>query len=431
MDRPSKLRLLCESYLKRAMALYRLDLLDFAAYMEPLFKRYGYREGGDQSNEANSSAWQNILIVRLDSIGECVLTTGLVRELRKNFPAAHLTMVVNSSALPLMELCPHVDEVYAFSGRSNATLQEILHTAIGFCQQYLWKRSYDVSVCPRWGVDENWSLLLGYMSGARIRIGYSESVNPVKAEINQGYDIFLTHPLIAPPEYVHEAARAFYILRAFGLNVTDDDIDIWYEAKDENIANRRLRDFAKPKGYAVLALGADKPCKKYPVEKYAAALKPLIKNGLKFVLLGGSQFELEGFYFYRLMPRGSVMNLIGQVSPRVTAAIIAQAAIYIGNDNSLAHIAAALKIPVLEIQAEAADKTDEPSIYSTYERYFPWKVPAIVLRPEHALAPCDHTPALGGCSAVMQHCIAKIPPQEVRLAYESLREYTTEGREEK
>ena len=60
---------------------------------------------------------RSVLLLRLDEIGDVVLTTPLLRELRRNMPHAWITLVVKPGVLNLVELCPHVNEILTFDSR--------------------------------------------------------------------------------------------------------------------------------------------------------------------------------------------------------------------------------------------------------------------------------------------------------------------------
>lgn len=423
MDESKQLKHVCDSYIKQTVVTHKFDLPEFVGYMEPAFKKLGFRA-------IDRTRQESILVLRLDGIGGCVMMTGFLRELRRNRPRAYITLVVNPVVRPLMELCPYVDEVLDFASGPRMALQDILRSAVHFCQRHLWQRFYDICFCPQWGTDRSWTLLLGFLSGARERIGYSERVSREKARSNRGHNLFLSRVLASPPEVVHEVARAFYLLQDFGMQVENDSMELWFDKQDSLVAHRLLVNFARDHALAVVALGAAQTNRKYPVEKYVAALRPIAQAGTRFVLLGGNDVDLEGDFFARSMPGGSVLNLIGQAYLRVMAAIVAMSDIYIGNDTGILHMAAAFRVPVIEVMAEAQDMKADPSVYSAYERFFPWHTPAIVLRPKHALPPCNETAVLGGCCTMMPHCISCVSPEEIVEAYDAMVEYLEEGRGE-
>ncbi|MCX5909037.1 MAG: hypothetical protein NTY64_18160, partial [Deltaproteobacteria bacterium] len=59
----------------------------------------------------NLSQVQRVLILRLEEIGDVILSSPFLRELRLNLPAAWITLVVKPSVYNLVELCPYVDQV--------------------------------------------------------------------------------------------------------------------------------------------------------------------------------------------------------------------------------------------------------------------------------------------------------------------------------
>ena len=52
--------------------------------------------------------------VRVDEIGDVVLTTPFLRELRRNVPMAHITLVVKPGVANLVQTSPHVDQILTY-----------------------------------------------------------------------------------------------------------------------------------------------------------------------------------------------------------------------------------------------------------------------------------------------------------------------------
>ncbi len=53
----------------------------------------------------------SLLVIRLDGLGDVVLTTPLFRELKRAFPGSHCTVVVQDAFRPLLVTNPHIDEI--------------------------------------------------------------------------------------------------------------------------------------------------------------------------------------------------------------------------------------------------------------------------------------------------------------------------------
>ena len=66
-----------------------------------------------------------------------------------------------------------------------------LQYAMQLCREKLWAQRFDICFLPRWDCDGWYALMLGFLSGARVRIGYGSAVNPLKAKNNADFDLFL------------------------------------------------------------------------------------------------------------------------------------------------------------------------------------------------------------------------------------------------
>lgn len=137
----------------------------FLTRAEQEFKRQGYRE--------KVEGVENILIVRLDAIGDIILTSGFIREVRKNFPQAHITLIVTPLVVPMVEFCPYVNEVIALDRKPLfGNFVETLERIAVFCRDNLWRKKFSIAFSPRWDFDTLPALLTAWLSGARERIGY-------------------------------------------------------------------------------------------------------------------------------------------------------------------------------------------------------------------------------------------------------------------
>jgi len=78
---------------------------------EPAFRLLGYRPAGlpDALEDA-----RRLLVIRLDRIGDLVLFSPFLRELRRCAPKARITLVVSPETADLAARCPRVDEVLVF-----------------------------------------------------------------------------------------------------------------------------------------------------------------------------------------------------------------------------------------------------------------------------------------------------------------------------
>ncbi len=380
--------------------------------IEPEFRAKGYREGDREA----------ILLVRMDAIGDMVLTSGVIRELRKNYPKAYLMAVCTPLVYPLLEYCPYLDEVRCFDlNRLRKDFMETFLSLMDFCETFLWKHRFSLCVCPQWGDPKELTFLLAYMSGANRRAGFSGRVSEVYLRQDRQPDSFekhfMTECYVTPPEILNEAERHITLLKLMGLKVKEDRTEIWLREADKAYAERVMTG----KFNIVIGLGSGDRSRKYPTKRYIEVMKK-IKERLdaEFYIVGGKEEMEDGQYAAELT---GGRNLCMQASLRETAAVVARADMYLGNDTGTMHIAAAAGTPIVYPCREAKDKTPVlTGLFSNYKRFEPWKVPYRTIRPEHARKPCDKKNVYGGCAVNASHCILGVSVDEVVEAFFELKE---------
>jgi lipopolysaccharide heptosyltransferase II len=106
-----------------------------------------------------------ILLIRLRLIGDVVFTTPAIRAIRRRYPDARITYIVEPRALPIVQGNPHINDVIvAPAARGWQRIRE--DWALG---QKLRAERYDIAIDFHGGPRSSW---LTWASGARVRIGY-------------------------------------------------------------------------------------------------------------------------------------------------------------------------------------------------------------------------------------------------------------------
>lgn len=161
----------CREFLKRVEEQQALDIAEMKNFMEPIFERAGYRQEG---------AVENVLILHEAGAGDFITMSAGIREIRRAFPTAHITMVVSQNAAALAECCPHVDELivegFMFQG-SNLSRHGIApqnYAGAGLMlldiAEKLLARRYDIAFASMYSAPT--TPLLAYLAGARRRVGH-------------------------------------------------------------------------------------------------------------------------------------------------------------------------------------------------------------------------------------------------------------------
>jgi heptosyltransferase-2 len=174
---------------------------------------------------------------------------------------------------------------------------------------------------------------------------------------------------------------------------------------------------ADPTPIAVLAPGASVARRCWPGDRFAELARWLgDEHGMRVVVLGGA-VDRERVGVPELLATPGIIDAMGRLTLRSSAAVIRRASVFVGNDSGPAHLAAAVGTATVVVSAHPAD--GEPWMFNSPMRYRPWQVPSEVVQPPTAAPGCDR-----GCTAGEAHCIAQISVSAVHGAVEHVLAHT-------
>jgi ADP-heptose:LPS heptosyltransferase len=379
--------------------------------------RYAFKipASGSQSTELDLRQLKSILVLRLDEIGDMVLTTPFLRELRRNAPQAWITLVVKPDTQNLVEFCPYVNEVLVFDWRLKGRLAALRRhaKALMFARKHLWRR-FDLALVPRWGADYYEATYLAYMSGTPRRVAYSEHCSGTKARLNQGYDQLLTQTFDGRGAK-HEVELNLELLQLLGREVNDSRLELWLTEDDRAFARKIFAAHGVGDREPLIALspgsGAKTRC--WPIERWVELGRRLNREFDSRLVVVGSKGEKELGTFVENALGSTVINLVGCATLRQTSAILERCSLTVSNDSGPMHLAAAAGSPAVEISCHPRggdrDHCNSPT------RFHPWGVPYVVLQPEPAAPSCSNS-----CKSPVAHCILGIEVESVQQAVRNL-----------
>ncbi|MEI7802834.1 MAG: glycosyltransferase family 9 protein [Bacteroidota bacterium] len=255
---------------------------------------------------------KKILIIRLSSIGDIVLTTPVIRCLKKQLPDTEIHYLTKKSFSILLESNPHISNVHLLEGNLAATIQELKK--------------------------ENFDFIIDLHHNLRTFIIKWQLALPVRSFNKLNFRKWLLINLkwnrMPDKHIVHR-----YLKTTKTLGVTDDGegLDYFIPKKDEvKIHELPLTHLH---GYAALVIGAQHATKKLPFEKLkelcATVTLPLMVIGDKNDFATGN--ELEKLFPFK------VFNGCGKFNLNQSASLVRQSKLVITHDTSMMHIAAAFK----------------------------------------------------------------------------------------
>ena len=387
---------------------------ELARLAEPLFDLVGRRGYGASIDLERA---QNVLIVRLDEIGDMVLTSPLLRHVRQAMPEAWITLVTKPAVSNLVARCPYIDELLTFDAGSPGLLRRLrlMRRAVKFARTNLRYRNYDLAILPRFDADFSAATFVAYFSGAPWRIGFSEHATRDKQRANRGYDRLLTH-VVDVGDTKHEVERSVQLTRQLRINSDDDHLELWPDSADEDVADLVLAPCTGERMSPVVALGpgAAHRQRQWPVERFVELGRWLIsQHDAQLVIAGGPEDSDVAHALHMGLGDTQTINAVGCTTLRQTAALLRRCDAYIGNDSGPMHIAAAVQTDVIELSCYPIGSADDHA--RSPRRFGPWQATSRICQPQAAAAPCQQA-----CRADEAHCILGVEMEQVCDAFDAL-----------
>ena len=271
-----------------------------------------------------------ILIIKPSAIGDVVHALPVLNLLRRRWPGAHIAWMVTPACAGLLDGHPQLDEVIRFERRRFAAGWRSPAAAAALFQfgRELRARRFDLVIDLQGLFRSGW---LAWRTGAPVRVGF--------ANARELAPIFYTHRV--PIRDVEQHAVDRYLTVAESIGCGREPVEFRFATDDaDRAAVSELLGTSEP--YAVLLPGTNWATKRWPVEHFAATVRPLRERfGLRTVVAGGAGDQAMALQI------PDALDLTGRTNLRQLVALLERAAVVIANDSGPMHIAAALGRPLV------------------------------------------------------------------------------------
>jgi ADP-heptose:LPS heptosyltransferase len=305
--------------------------------------------------------FRRILVVRLDeTIGDSVMFSPFLRELRAAAPEASIALVANTARRDMFVDCPYIDEVIT-TDMGSAASASILARPFGqlrFAHAHLDGAPFDLAFVPRVDYDHH-AAFIAHASRAPVRVGFSAGSTERKQVVNRGIERLLTDVRVATP-HTHEIDRQLSLLDVVGSRVPSTRTEVWIGADDAAAADSLISEHGLDDFVVVAPTGGHSDLKQWPIERYSAVAQRLLDRGQQVVVIGA---PADAALFDQLSPsvQQQATNLIGALSVMRSAAVLARASGFVGADSGMTHVAGALGIPTVGVFGPTCVHTFAPS----------------------------------------------------------------------
>lgn len=290
----------------------------------------------------------NILIVKLSAIGDVIHTLPALNAVRKHYPDASITWLVEEDAAPLVQGHKALDRVLVSKRKRwlkalrSVSFLNTIKEVYGFIK-VLRDTRYDMILDFQALLKSG--ILISLARGRR-KIGFGKGLE----HMEHSY-IFLNERIPAVDMEIHALSRAMMLLNAVGIPTKK----IEYNLPISNHDRKKIDDLIKQHGISgeksLIAINpiAKWETKLWPSEQFAELADMLIdRYDLKIVFTGGIK-DYSIIQTIKSSMKGQAINFVGKTTLTELAALYEKAALVISTDTGPMHLAAAIGTPVVAL----------------------------------------------------------------------------------
>jgi lipopolysaccharide heptosyltransferase II len=355
-------------------------------------------------------AWsraENLLCVRLDTLGDVLMTTPAIRALKESVPGRRITLLTSPAGQAIASLVPEIHDVLVYDPPwMKATAKRADSRPEYEMIERLRQFRFDAAVVfTVYSQNPLPSTFLCYMADIPLRLAHCRE---------NTYQL-LTHWVQDPePDRTirHEVRRQLDLVAHIGSHTGNErmSLSVPHECRSRVLGLLRELKINHARPVVVMHPGATTPSRRYPAESFAEVARRLtVEFGWQMLFTGTeSEHELIGS-IHSLVGAGVSHSLAGRLDLGELAALIAYAPLLIANNTGPVHIAAAVGTPVVDLYA------------LTNPQHTPWSVPHRVLSHD---VPCKYC-YKSVCPEGHHNCLRLVSPGQVVTAARELLEETS------
>lgn len=272
-----------------------------------------------------------ILVIRLSSIGDIILTTPVLKAFKEKYPEAVIDFLVLDKFKDSIEGVPFVDNVILFNKERNDGLRNMEKFG-----KELKKNGYDY--------------IFDLHSKIRSKvISKNIGVKTFTYRKRSWWKTLLVKMKLIKYKVDNTIVKNYFgAFKDFNLEYEGEDIYFAFSEKDEI--------YKEYEGLPVMAPGASKNTKKWTKEGFGELANLIYeKSGKKTVLIGGKE-DIELCSEIDKISGGHTINMAGKLSLKQSGALLSKALFLVTNDSGPFHIARGVKCKTFVIFGPTSPK---------------------------------------------------------------------------
>ena len=278
---------------------------------------------------------KKILIVRLDRIGDVLLSTPVVKAVRDAYPDSQIAFMVRPYARDIVEGNPYLNEVIIYD---KAGSEKGLIGNLRFILA-LKKKNFDLALVLH---PTTRTHLVTFLAGIPERVGYDRKWG------------FLLTKRIPHTKHLglrHEIDYTLDLLQYVGVRAQEKKLLMPVRPESEKKVGGIFNRYGVKESDIVITVNPSASCvsKRWSAERFAKVCDALAKDrGARIIIISGAEDKSFGDRVAGSMRERSI-NLSGQTSVSEVASILKKSRLFISNDSGPVHIACAVGTSVIAI----------------------------------------------------------------------------------
>jgi len=290
---------------------------------------------------------KRILIVNTTAIGDTLLSTAAIRQIRKRYPEARLVALVSKMAASMLQGNPHLDAMITHPGRVNLRYLFLLPRLL----REIRREHFDLAVVLHANDPDIVPLL--FLSGIVHRYGWAES----------RLAFLLTMPVQTRQDKTHALTEKTRNLKILDIDSNDERMELHLTPEEEANAFTFLREHGINKPYICLHPFGNRRNRWWIRADYLQKLEVLLREKIPeiaVIVIGGPR-EKVFLINNEVIPKKFIVA-VDELKIRETAALIKNSRVTISTDSGPLHMAQAFGVKTLGIFGPSSPMATGPQL---------------------------------------------------------------------
>ena len=279
---------------------------------------------------------KKILVIRLDHLGDTIMTSSFCRNTKRNFQNSELTVLCRSIAKPIAEMIPYIDNIEIldapwFDRDGKGSLSHLIRYTLKNCKKY--DLAFELHSDPR-------NIILASFL-ARYSVGFGI----------RGFGFLLNKTIRYEKGIKHIVERYHDLLLGLNLNVDDKHLELSLDRKSLNKTKSILGKYIKNKNRLLLInLGVGAEERDWGTDNFRELIRLLIEKTNYNIILVDKHTSRANAILKEINSK-TIINLCAKFNLKELVYLTSLVDIIVGMESMNMHIAAAFNKKVIDVHS--------------------------------------------------------------------------------